>query len=148
MKKFLKNCSLKLKVLLDLLTPGYFLIPFNNFIGNKKIKYGWGASWGVSSAPRLSFKGCKKWNNYQRIHPSLTLRGKKGHLKSGINHFVDNDINDMFDRLKVYSDKKAADIISNNEIIPSFYIIIRKSVTRFIKCYLAEKDIKEGKGGF
>ena len=42
----------------------------------------------------------------------------------------------MFDRLKVYSDKKAADIISNNEIIPPFYIIIRKSFTRFIKVLL------------
>ena len=78
----------------------------------------------------------------------MTLRGIKGQLKSGINHFVDNDINDMLDRLKVYSDKKAADIVSNNESIPPFYIIIRKSVTRFIKCYFSRKGYKEGKWGF
>ena len=143
-----KKLFSEIKSTIRLANPGYFLIPFNNFIGNKKIKYGWGASWGVSSAPRLSFKGCKKWNNTQRIHPSLTLRGIKGQLKSGINHFVDNDINDMLDRLKVYSDKKAADIISNNESIPPFYIIIRKSVTRFIKCYFSRKGYKEGKWGF
>ena len=32
---------------------------------------------GVSAAPRLFLKGCKKWNNNQRIHPSLELKGKK-----------------------------------------------------------------------
>ena len=37
--------------------PGYFLIPFDNFIGNKRVRYGWGASWGVSAAPRLSLQG-------------------------------------------------------------------------------------------
>ena len=128
--------------------PGYFLIPFDNYIGNRKIKNGWGASWGVSAAPRLSFKGCKSWNENQRIHPSLILTGKKGHLKNTISHFVDEDINDMFDRLKDYSDKKAADIIANKEKIPSFFIIIRKSITRFIKCYISRKGYKEGKWGF
>ena len=62
-------------------------------------------------------------------------------------HFVDNGINDMFDRLKNYTDKKAKDIISNNERIPPFYYS-RKSVTRFIKCYISRKGYKEGKWGF
>lgn len=128
--------------------PGYFLVPFDNFIGNRRVRYGWGASWGVSAAPRLSFKGCKVWNNSQRIHPSLKLKGKKGVLNNRIYHFVDNGINDMFDRLKNYTDKKAKDIISNNERIPPFFIILRKSVTRFIKCYISRKGYKEGKWGF
>ena len=128
--------------------PGYYLIPFDNFIGKRRIRYGWGASWGVSAAPRLSFKGCKVWNNSQRIHPSLKLKGKKGILKNRIYHYVDNSINDMFDRLKNYTDKKAKDIISNNERVPPFLIILRKSVTRFIKCYFSRKGYKEGKWGF
>ena len=44
--------------------------------------------------------------------------------------------------------KKAKDIISNNERIPPFFIILRKSVTRFIKCYISRKGYKEGKWGF
>ena len=128
--------------------PGYFLIPFDNFIGKKRIRYGWGASWGVSSAPRLSYKKYKYWNDKQRIHPSLILKGKKGKLKHRISHFVDDDINDMFDRLKIYSDKKAADIITNKETIPPLLIIIRKSFTRFIKCYISRKGYREGKWGF
>ena len=34
---------------------GYFLIPFDNYIGDKRVRYGWGASWGVSAAPRLFY---------------------------------------------------------------------------------------------
>ncbi|MBV69621.1 MAG: glycosyl transferase [Pelagibacterales bacterium] len=128
--------------------PGYFLIPFDNFIGNKRVRHGWGASWGVSAAPRLSYKGCKKWNNKQRIHPSLNLKGKKGNLNNRINHFVDDDINDMLKRLQVYSDKKANDIIANKERIPSTFIIIRKALSRFLKCYFSRKGYKEGKFGF
>ena len=128
--------------------PGYFLIPFDNFIGNKKVRFGWGASWGVSAAPRLSYKGCKEWNNKQRIHPSLKLKGKKGILKNRINHFVDDDINDMLKRLRAYSDKKALDIIANKEKIPHTLIIIRKALTRFLKCYVSRKGYKEGKWGF
>ena len=128
--------------------PGYFLIPFDNFIGKKRIRYGWGASWGVSSAPRLSFKGCKVWNDKQRIHPSLILKGKKGTLDSRINHYVDDDINDMLERLKTYTDKKALDILVSNKKIPPLFIIIRKCLTRFFKCYISRKGYKEGKWGF
>ena len=87
-------------------------------------------------------------NDKQRIHPSLILKGKKGWLKNRISHFVDDDINDMIDRLKIYSDKKSADIITGKESIPPMLIIIRKSITRFIKCYISRKGYKEGKWGF
>ena len=70
---------------------------------------------GSNCCPRLSYKGCKKWNNKQRIHPSLELKGEKNRLKNRINHFVDDDINDMLKRLQTYSDKKALDIIINNQ---------------------------------
>ena len=54
----------------------------------------------------------------------------------------------MLERLKSYSDKKAEDIISNKKKIPSLFIILRKSFTRFIKCYISRKGYKEGKWGF
>ena len=53
----------------------------------------------------------------------------------------------MIDRLKIYSDKKSADIITGKESIPPMLIIIRKSITRFIKCYISRKGYKEGKLG-
>ena len=128
--------------------PGYFLIPFNNYIGKRKVKYGWGASWGVSAAPRLSYKGYKKWNADQRIHPAITLDGKKNWLKNSIDHYVDENINDMIKRLIYYTDKKSKDIIFSGEKIPPFWIIIRKGITRFFKCFFSRKGYKEGRIGF
>ena len=139
---------IEIKNKIVLADPGYFLIPFDNFVGKKKIRYGWGASWGVSAAPRLSYKGYKKWNDKQSIHPSLTLKGKKGRLINRINHYVDEDIKDMLIRLNTYSDKKAYDIIANKEKIPPLFIIIRKAITRFLKCYFSRKGYKEGRWGF
>ena len=128
--------------------PGYFLIPFDNYIGNRKVKYGWGASWGVSAAPRLSYKGLKKWNDFQRIHPSIILKGKKRWLKNAIAHYVDKDINDMIKRLIYYTDQKAKDLVASKEKIPNFLIILRKGITRFLKCYISRKGYKEGQIGF
>ena len=35
----------------------YYLVPFDNYVGSTLVRYGWGGSWGVSSAPRLFRKG-------------------------------------------------------------------------------------------
>ena len=37
--------------------PGYFLIPFDNYVGERLVRQGWGGSWGVMAAPRLSSRG-------------------------------------------------------------------------------------------
>ncbi len=128
--------------------PGYFLVPFQNYIGKRLIKYGWGASWGVSMAPRLSYKGKKIWNEKQRIHPSIVLKGKKHILQNYIVHYVDKDLNDMVLRLIRYSNSKAEDIVANNLKIPSFWITVRRALSRFFKCYVSRKGYKEGKWGF
>ena len=36
---------------------GHFLIPFDNYVGDRLVKYGWGAAWGVSATVRLFAKG-------------------------------------------------------------------------------------------
>ena len=54
----------------------------------------------------------------------------------------------MLDRLKIYSDKKAADIITNKETIPPLLIIIRKALLAFLNVISAEKDIGKVNGGF
>ena len=56
--------------------------------------------------------------------------------------------NDMFERLKSYTEKRAIDIIERKENIPPLWIIIRKGMTRFFKCYVSRKGYKEGKLGF
>ncbi len=128
--------------------PGYFLIPFDNYIGKRMIRYGWGASWGVSAAPRLHFKGCKSWKKEQLIHPSISLKGKKKWLNSRIKHYVDDDINDMLLRLIRYTDLKALELAKKNKKLPHFLITFRRGLTRFFKCFFSRKGYKEGRWGF
>ena len=37
--------------------PGHFLIPFDNYIGDRLVKHGWGAAWGVRETVRLFAAG-------------------------------------------------------------------------------------------
>ncbi len=125
---------------------GYFLIPFDNYIGERRVRYGWGASWGVSAAPRLFRQGSKQWGG-QRIHPSLTLQGPEGRLEHRMIHFVDRDISDMIRRLDRYTTAKAADLRASGDI-GSFAANVRRIFSRFYKCYVARKGYREGPYGF
>lgn len=125
---------------------GYFLVPFLNYIGDRCVRYGWGASWGVSAAPRLSRKGAKRWGR-QRVHPALELRGPKRWLKTPIRHEVDRNISDMIRRLDSYSTARAADLRDGGDI-GSFANNLRRFVSRFLKCYFGRKGYREGAYGF
>jgi glycosyltransferase involved in cell wall biosynthesis len=127
--------------------PGYYLIPFDNYVGDRLVKYGWGGSWGVGAAARLSSRGVKRWGN-QRVHPAVTLTGPKRWLTTPIAHYVDRDFNDMLDRLKRYTDARAADLRDSGEPLPAMRLILRRSTGRFIKCYFLRKGYREGGWGF
>jgi glycosyltransferase involved in cell wall biosynthesis len=125
---------------------GYFLIPFDNYIGDRLVRHGWGAAFGVSSAPRLHAKGAKRWGR-ERVHPKLTLSGAKGRLKTPIRHEVDRNISDMLRRLDRYSTARAADLRESGDI-GSLSASIRRIFTRFWKCFVSRKGYREGAWGF
>ena len=128
------------------LNDGYFLLPFDNYIGDRLVRYGWGGSWGVSAAPRLSAKGAKRWGE-QRIHPSLTLSGPRRWLKTPVRHNVDKNISDMIQRLDRYTTARAADLRAGGDI-GGLGGNIRRMLSRFCKCYLSRKGYREGAYGF
>ncbi len=123
--------------------PGYFLIPFDNYIGDRLVRHGWGGSWGVGAAPRLSSRGAKRWGA-QRVHPSLVLQGPKRWLTTPIAHYVDRDLNDMIERLKRYTDASAADLRASGKPLPPTWWILRRSIGRLFKCYVMRKGYREG----
>lgn len=125
--------------------PGYFLVPFDNYIGDRLVRYGWGAAWGVSAAPRLFTKEAKRWGN-QRVHPSLDLKGEKRSLKTPMVHLVDRDISDMLHRLDRYTTARAMDLRDSGDIgtLPAN---LRRIFSRFWKCYVARKGYREGAWG-
>ena len=127
--------------------PGYFLIPFDNYIGDRLVRHGWGGSWGVMAAPRLFTPGAKQWGE-QRIHPALRLQGAKRRLKTAMRHYVDRDLSDMMNRLQRYSDARAADLRAAGEPLPPLWGVLRRSLSRFLKCYVARRGFREGGWGF
>ena len=136
----------EIKAAIDGVRDGYFLLPFDNYIGDRQVRHGWGGSWGVSAAPRLSAKGAKRWGE-QRIHPSLTLAGPRRWLKTPIRHNVDKNISDMLQRLDRYTTARAADLRAGG-YIGGLGSNIRRMFSRFAKCYLSRKGYREGAYGF
>ncbi len=124
----------------------FYLIPFENFIGDRLVRYGWGGSWGVSARAGLFRKGNKTWGN-QRIHPAVTLKGERRWLKACMIHHVDRDVSDMIQRLDRYTAARAADMRSSGST-ESFGRNFRRLFTRFFKCYVRRKGYKEGYHGF
>ena len=129
---------------------GYILIPFHNYIGDHLVKYGWGASWGVSAKANLFANGpdgpAKKWGD-QRVHPRLDLKGTKGNLSEPMAHYVDRDISDMLRRLDRYSSARAMDLRANGDI-GTFGRNVRRIFSRFWKCYVVRRGYREGAYGF
>jgi len=124
----------------------HYLIPYDNYVGDRLVRYGWGGSWGVSATVRLFRKGNKIWGN-QRIHPAVALQGERRWLKARMIHHVDRDISDMIQRLDRYTTARAADMraVGSTE---SFGRNFRRLFTRFFKCYVRRKGYKEGYYGF
>ena len=127
--------------------PGYFLVPFDNYVGSRLVRHGWGGSWGVMAAPRLFTPAAKMWGSC-RIHPPLTLKGPKRWLHTPMKHYVDRDFAGMISRLQRYTDARAADLRANGEKLPPLIWTLRRSVSRFLKCYVMRKGYREGRWGF
>lgn len=122
--------------------PGYFLLPYDNYIGDRLVRYGWGASWGVSATVRLFSRGSKSWGD-QRIHPKVTLSGAKRWLTTPMEHYVDDDISDMIQRLDRYSTARARDLRDIGDI-GGLLNNVRRLFSRFFKCYVMRRGYREG----
>jgi len=124
----------------------HYLIPYDNYIGDRLVRHGWGGSWGVAATVRLFRKGHKHWGD-QRIHPRVTFDGPRGTLDARMVHYVDRDIGDMIRRLDRYTAAKAADMRESGSR-EGFGRNLRRIFTRFFKCYVSRKGYREGYYGF
>ncbi len=116
----------------------------DNYIGERRVRHGWGASYGKAAYPGLFRKGVKIWGR-DRVHPSLTWKGAKGPmLKNRLDHYVDRNISDMICRLDAYSTARARDLRERGETWGSFANNLRRMVSRFFKCYVRRKGYREG----
>ncbi len=125
----------------------WHLVPIDNFIGARRVRWGWGASFGRSAHAALFRKGAKRWGE-GRVHPAITLCGRQGQrLEARLLHYVDRDISGMLQRLDRYTSARAQDLRESGEI-GSFGHNLRRIFSRFWKCYIARKGYREGLWGF
>lgn len=136
----------EIRAVIQAAAPGYFLIPFDNYVGDRLVKYGWGAAWGVSAAVRLFTPGAKIWGR-ERVHPKLRLSGERRRLYTPMVHYVDRSVTDMVDRLNRYTSARAKDLRDSGDI-GRFGPNVRRIFSRFWKCYVARRGYREGPHGF
>lgn len=123
--------------------PDWWRIPFDNYIGTRLVRYGWGAQFGVGAKAILYRKGMKSWG-LQRVHPRVKMLGTAGEpLTNRMDHLVDQDVSDMIQRLDRYTTLRAQDLVEEGDIGT-----LRKNVARifgrFYKCFILRKGYKEG----
>lgn len=124
---------------------GYFLVPLLNYIGARPIRFGWGAYNGVAAKASLFRAGCKEWGA-GRVHPRITLRGPRRQLTRALDHFVDRDLTDMFNRLNRYTELAALDAIDAGQH-PRLGTALRRIWSRGWKSYVARRGYREGPYG-
>jgi hypothetical protein len=124
-------------------------VPYDNYVGKRLVRHGWGAQFGVSSRSCLYRKGVRAWGA-ERVHPKLiwkpgTRQGPP--LRHRMTHFVDRDISDMIHRLDRYTSARALDLRDSGDIGSAFHNY-RRIVSRFWKCFVGRKGYREGGLGF
>ncbi len=122
------------------------LIPVDNYIGARLVRFGWGASFGKSAYPGLFRRDTKRWGK-GRVHPQLHLTGVEGPpLHRRLVHLVDRSISDMIHRLDSYTTARARDLREAGDPDPTWKYV-RRVFSRFYKCYVRRKGYREGGWG-
>ena len=122
-------------------------IQVKNYLGERIVKYGWGAYFGKSAYSGLFKNKMKKWGN-QRVHPKIDLFGVQGNtLVNKLDHFYCKNIADLFVKLNSYSNSRAVDLKNSNHN-ETLLRNIRRLFSRFWKCFFLRKGYKEKRIGF
>ena len=89
----------------------WHLVPVDNYIGDRLVRWGWGAFFGRSAHAALYRRGIKSWRDDRVLHASVTLSGLQGpNLEERLAHYVDRNISDMLLRLDRYTSLRAQDL--------------------------------------
>ena len=126
----------------------WHLVGVDNYIGDRLVRWGWGAFFGRSAHAGLYRRGVKSWRDDRVLHASVSLTGPQGpDLEERLTHLVDRNISDMLIRLDRYTSLRAQDLRSSGDI-GSFAHNLRRIVSRFWKCYVGRRGYREGLWGF
>ena len=71
----------------------WHLIPVDNYVGERLVRWGWGASFGRSAHAGLYRRGAKTWSDDRVLHASVNLSGVQGprleaRLRTSTQHYM------------------------------------------------------------
>lgn len=129
-------------------TATWHLVPVDNYVGDRLVRWGWGAFFGRTAHAALHRHGVKAWKDDRVLHASIELAGAEGkRLENRIVHYVDRSISDMIQRLDRYTTLRAMDLRRSGDI-GTYCGNLRRIASRFWKCYVGRKGYREGHYGF
>ena len=121
-------------------------IRFDNRIGGRPVRHGWGAYNGVAQKDCLFPRGTKTWGR-ERVHPSLVwaeaVGDRRDVLDERLVHHVYADIADMVAKLNRYSTLAAEDAVEAGRVLP-LPANLRRIPSRFWKSYVGRGGWREG----
>lgn len=138
----------EIRALIGRSTADWHLVPIDNYVGTRLVRWGWGAFFGRTAHAALYRNGVKAWKDDRVLHASVELHGTQGpRLEGRIVHYVDRSISDMIQRLDRYTTLRAMDLRRSGDI-GTYRGNLRRIATRFWKCYVSRKGYREGHYGF
>lgn len=126
------------------MAPCSFVVPIDNYIGKRLVKYGWLRTLCVLGRQTISYRGLKKYHEDKEVHPTGELQGEVKHLQNPIIHLVDEDIADLIARFNRYTTWRANDMIAKGKVKKGCFKKIIDFKIRFFKSFVIRKGYKEG----
>ena len=125
----------------------FYYIDLINFVGDKKILYGWMACLAPDGKFCLFKKGSKTWIRGS-VHPTYKMDGIRGpKISEPLLHFMSQNLSELLDRFNRNTSLHAIDLRVQNKSLNNF-LSLRKFFSRFLKCYLGRRGFKSGSVGF
>jgi len=117
---------------------GYY-IPLRNYYLGKWIRH---CGWYPDYHLRL-FRKEKGRFNERTVHESVIVEGKKGYLKSHLEHFSYKNLSDHLARIDKYASLSAQEMLRRGKSTRAFDLLFRP-LARFIRMYLIERGFLDG----
>lgn len=121
----------------------FHFMPMHNLVHGKWVRHGWMAALAPDLKGSLFRKGHKAWG-MDRVHPGVSFDGTRGlDFENGIQHHLADDISSLVRRFNRNTTNRALDLVDRQDFGRT-RTMVRKTFSRFWKCYVSRKGYKEG----
>jgi len=120
---------------------GYYIPRRNHYLGRWIRHCGWYPDYKL----RLFLRGKGRFNE-RTVHESVVVEGRKGYLKSCLNHYSYKNLSDHLSHIDKFSSLAAEEMFKDGRRARVFDLLFRP-ITRFIRMYLMNRGYLDGTYG-